>query len=210
MRLDFRVVVKLLLSAIEPLDESDWTGGPDCEEAISIPVHVEDDSVVVNLIVPQDFVPSAVNKFDLACRCDYDDIFAEIVFVGLGFDRAPCQRLYDSVCSFRVPILEDVQQLELAQVPDAKGAVEADTSQHVSILGTNLALLDLMCVPNLSGVANLPCLGAEDCQLAGRELQEERVTLHWDDIQNSITRHFHHFFVSRLCSVEDSQSANFA
>ena len=109
-----------------------------------------------------------------------------------------------------MPILEDVQQLELAQVPDAKGAVEADTSQHISILGTNLALLDLMCVPDLSGVANLPCLGAEDCQLAGRELQEERVTLHWDEIQNSMTRHFHHFFVSRLRSVKDSQRANLA
>ena len=66
MCLDFRVVVKLLLGATEPLDESDWTSGPDCEEAINIPVYVEDDSVVINLLVPQYFVPSAVNKFDLA------------------------------------------------------------------------------------------------------------------------------------------------
>ena len=44
-----------------------------------------------------------------------------------------------------------------------------------------------MRVPDVSGVSNLPRLGAEYCQLTGRELQEECVTLHRDEIQNAMT-----------------------
>ena len=130
---DIEMLFKLSIFTIEWLNLANWPSSSNCKIPFFIPIYIKTNSVHVNLIMPEKFVSSCINKFNLSSRCGNNTILCEIDFIRSRFDRAPYEGLYDPISSFSQSILVNRMQLEFAQVPDSQCTIESYTAHQIDI-----------------------------------------------------------------------------
>ena len=63
---DLDRVVKLLITPIEPLEQSGLASRSYRKPAIHVPIDVEDDSVIIYLLLPENFILRAIEQLYLS------------------------------------------------------------------------------------------------------------------------------------------------